>query len=275
MANAAYEYELEALPEFGSQETEWEGESESEQFLGALANLAKRGASWLATSGSPQRNFALWAARQALNRGLPALGNLAGSSLGGASGATKGTDLGQSAASWLSGLLPQQELEAEWEGEGELNPVRKWYPDAMLEHLGHAAAVAEHEAEAEALAGAMIPLITRTVPRAAPVILRATPGLVCGTAGIVRSLHRSPTTRPLIRVVPAIVRSTANVIGQQVSRGVPVTPQTAVRTLARQAARVLGNRQMAVQAFRRSQQLDRQLHSRGPAAPCHRCGGAR
>ena len=46
MAVSALEYELEALPELGSahesQETEWEGESESEQFFGALANLAKK-----------------------------------------------------------------------------------------------------------------------------------------------------------------------------------------------------------------------------------------
>src|SRR4051795_10479779 len=119
MAASALEYELEALPELGaaheSHEMEWEGESESEQFFGALANLAKREAGWLTTAGSPQRRFALWAARQALNRGLPALGNLVGSRIG-SNGAT-GTNLGQQAASWLGGLLPQQEFEAEWEGE--------------------------------------------------------------------------------------------------------------------------------------------------------------
>src|SRR5262249_54543710 len=155
----------------------------------------------------------LWAARQALNRGLPALGRWAGAQVG-ANGAA-GANLGQRAASWLGGLLPQREFESEW--EGEISPVRKWYPDAMLEHLGHAAAEAHHEEEAEALAGAMIPLAARAVPSAGSVILRATPGLVCGTAGIVRSLHRSPSTRPLIRVVPSIVRRTASVIGQRVA----------------------------------------------------------
>jgi len=273
MASAAYEYELEALPELGAHEAGGGGESESEQFLGALANLARRGASWVTAAGSPQRRFALWAARQALNRGLPAVGRWAGSQIGGSSDGATGANLGQQAAGWLGGLLPQQEFEGEW--EGEVNPVRKWYPDAMLEHLGHAAAETQHEAEAEALAGAMIPLIARAVPRASSAILRATPGLVCGAAGLVRSLHRSPTTRPLIRVVPAIVRSTANAIGQQVSSGAPVSPQAAVQTLARQTARVLGNRQAAVQAFRKSQQLDRQLHAGRTCSTCHRCGGAR
>ena len=38
------------------------------------------------------------------------------------------------------------------------NPLRRVYPDAMMEHLGHAAAEAETEAEAEAFVGALVPL---------------------------------------------------------------------------------------------------------------------
>jgi len=46
----------------------------------------------------------------------------------------------------------EYELEGEWEDEGEgmANPLRRVYPDAMMEHLGHAATEAETEAEAEA-----------------------------------------------------------------------------------------------------------------------------
>jgi hypothetical protein len=147
----------------------------------------------------------------------------------------------------------------------------------MMEHLGHAAAETQSEAEAEALAGAMIPLIARLVPQAAPAVLRATPGLVCGVAGVVRSLRQNPATRPLVRVVPAIVRGTATSIAQQVAQGTPVAPATAVRALARQAVRVLGSRPQAVQAFRRSRALDAQFHRAGgsavrPASMCHRCG---
>jgi len=267
----ASEYEAEALPELGAAhefEYEYEGELESEQFFGALANLARRGAGWLATPGSPQRRFALAAARQALNRGLPALGRWAA----GPSGATAGT-IG---ADLLGTLLPQQEYELE--GEFEINPMRKIYPDAMMEHLGHAAAETHSEAEAEALAGAMIPLATRIVPRAAPALMRATPGLVCGISGIVRSLHRSPSTRPLVRVVPSIVRRTALSVAQQAARGLPVTPQTAVRTLARQTLRVLGSPQQSARAFRRSRMLDRQFHRTCSVMPrisrtCPGCGG--
>src|SRR5947209_1931777 len=65
----------------------------------------------------------------------------------------------------ISGLLGESEYEDEWEGEYEdegefeledewegeyedegesmANPLRRVYPDAMMEHLGHAAAEAE------------------------------------------------------------------------------------------------------------------------------------
>jgi hypothetical protein len=239
---------------------------ESEQFFGALANLARRGAGWLTAPGSPQRRAALTLARQAINRGLPALGQRLG----------VGQDPSwRQAASWLGDVLPQQEYE--WQSELEVNPARKIYPDAMLEHLGHAAAETHSEAEAEALTGAMVPLAARIVPPAAPVLMRATPGLVCGLAGVVRGLRRDPATRPLVRVVPAIVRGTAASIAQKTASGVPVTPQAAVRALAGQTLRVLGSPQSSTQAFRRSRVLDRQFHRSAGDSPslgasCPSCG---
>jgi hypothetical protein len=265
MSAAVLEYEL------GTQGMAHEGELESEQFFGALANLAKRGAGWLTTAGSPQRRFALWAARQALSRGLPALGRYVGGRVGGDGAA--GASLGTQAASWLGGLLPQQEFEAELDRELEISPIRRIYPDAMMEHLGHAAAETHSEAEAEALAGAMIPLAARSVPAAAPVILRAAPGLVCALSGVVQTLRRSPSTRPLVRLTPAIVRATAGSLARQAAAGAAVSPQAAVRTLARQTAQVLGSSSQASQAFRRSQKLDRAFHQTGGRTiGCPTCG---
>jgi hypothetical protein len=257
MSAALSEYELEVLPELGAgYEAEFEGDLESQQFFGALANLARRGAGWMTAPGSPQRQLALSVARRALNRGLPALGQLVGRG-GGVGNGAAGAALGAQAASWLGGLLPQQEYEAEL----ELNPARRIYPDAMLEHLGHAAAETHSEAEAEASAGAMIPLAAANIPQvAAPILLHATPGLVSGLSGVVHGLRGSPATRPLVRIVPAIVRSTANNIAQQTSRGVPVTPQAAVRMLAQQILRMLGSPQQSAQAFRRSRALDGHFH---------------
>jgi hypothetical protein len=262
MSAAASEYELEVLPELGAgYESEFEGDFESQQFFGALANLARRGAGWMTAAGSPQRQLALSVARRALNRGLPALGQLVGGQFGGAANGAAGGALGSQASSWLGGLLPQQEYEAELEGELELNPARRIYPDAMLEHLGHAAAETHSEAEAEALAGAMIPLAAASIPRgAAPILLHATPGLVSGLSGVVHGLRGSPATRPLVRIVPAVVRSTATNIAQQASRGVPVSPQAAVRMLAQQIVRMLGSPQQSARAFRRSRALDGHFH---------------
>lgn len=288
MAVSTLEHELEALshevlPELGassgeSYETEWEGEGESEQFFGALKNLASKGAGWITKAGSPQRRFALWAAKKALTQGLPAVGRVAGNKIGGSQNGATGAKLGKQAGSWLSDQLPQQE----WEGEGELNPVRKWYPDAMFEHLGHAAAETENEAEADALAGAMIPLIANLIAQSAPpaatqAITRATPGLACGLAGVTRALRHGPGTKPLVRVVPAIARRAATSIARQAASGAPVSPQAAVRTLATETARMLGNPRQAAQAFRRSQQLDRHYHGVAPTAKkkCGNCAKCR
>src|SRR5262245_28166397 len=270
MAVAVSEHELEALPELGGRYT---GQQESEQFFGALAKVARGGLGWITAPGSPQRKLALWAARQALNRGLPALGGWVGGRVGSAADQRLGASIGTRAASWLGSHLPQQEGEFEWESQAEVNPMRKIYPDAMMEHLGHAAAETQHEAEAEALAGAMVPLAAQIVPRAAPAILGAAPGLVSGLAGVVGALRQNPETCALVRAVPAIVRGTAVNLANRASSGAPISPQAAVRALAQQTLRVLGSREQAVRAFQRSRALDARFHRFATHRPvCRSCG---
>lgn len=282
MAGLVSEYELEALPELeATHEAGAHPELESGRFFNALAALTRRSAG-LPTNASLQRRLALAAARQAANRGLLAVR--------GRSRWSRPSEADVKSSSWMDpSVAPRDpcydqttgEPKSPWEcpmsaSEGELNPIRRIYPDAMMEHLGHAAAETHSEAEAEALAGAMVPLAARLVPRAALALTRATPGLACGLAGVVRTLHRSPSTRPLVRTVPAIVRNTAINIAQQASRGAPVTPQSAVRILARQTARILGSPREATQVFRRSQHLDRQFHraNRTAVTSCPNCGAA-
>ncbi|HKY04644.1 MAG TPA: hypothetical protein VJQ56_07140, partial [Blastocatellia bacterium] len=187
MAMPAYELEMAALPEFefeGEYETEWEseleGEYEAEQFFGALAGLARR-----AIQSPTLRRIGLSAARKALG-GLGSVGGAIGSHLGGASGAALGRDLGSTIGRHVSGLLPAREFESEFEldGEYEVNPQKRIYPDAMMEHFGHAAASAESEAETEAFIGALVPLAARLIPRVAPTIMRAAPQLIRGLSGV-------------------------------------------------------------------------------------------
>jgi len=186
------------------------------------------------------------------------------------------------------------EAEAEWEGEAlhELNPVRKVYPDAMLEHLGHLAAEAESENEAAEgflplvpmVASRLLPTAARSLPRlmrALPRISRAvssvTPQLTRGVSGITRALFRNPNTRPLVRVVPSLARRTVATIASQAARGVPVNPRTAQGILVRQTRQVLRNPQQAALLLRRAGRIDRQFHRLAgvpltPVRSCPTCG---
>jgi hypothetical protein len=176
----------------------------------------------------------------------------------------------------LSGLLgegeyedeleDEYELEDEWEGEfedeaeGMANPLRRVYQDAMMEHLGHAAAEAETEAEAEAFIGALVPLAAGLVRSAAPHVARSTPHLVRGLSSVARTLRRSPTTRPLVRALPTIASRTTRSLARQVARGHPITARRAVRTLAGQTAAVLSHPRRRHQVIHRARALDRRYH---------------
>jgi hypothetical protein len=270
-----YEYELGALPEFeeefeyeGEGEEEFETEGEGEEFLGRLAGLARQ-----AIQSPALRRVGLAAARSALG-GLGGIGEAIGGGQGTRGGAI-GAGLGGALGSYLGGRLPQQEYEGEFEWEfetdGEMNPQQRIYPSALMEHLGHAAATAESEAEAEAFLGAMIPIAARLLPRVAPTVMRVAPTLIRGVAGAGRTLLRSPTFRPLVRAMPTVVRGTVANIARQVAQGRPITAQTALRTLAGQTARVLSNPQRAALALRRCRALDRQYHQvRAARARCMR-----
>jgi hypothetical protein len=163
--------------------------------------------------------------------------------------------------------------ESECECEAEANPLQRVYPDALMEHLGHVAAETHNEAEAEACIGALIPLAARMAPRVSPVILRAAPALIPAVATIARNLRRRPITRPLVRAVPTIVRRTVASISHQVGQGNAVPPRSAVRTLARETARVLGSPSRTVEAWRRSHTLDSRHHAATTGAPAPTCGG--
>ena len=170
----------------------------------------------------------------------------------------------------------EMELEGEGELEGEISPVRKIYADGMMEHLAHMAAEAESEQEAAehflpliglaakkllpVVAKAAAPALRRALPRVAKAITRVEPQLTRGIGRIARGLHRSPVTRRLIHALPSIARRTVHSVAQQAAHGRPITPRTAVRTLARQTRRVLTHRPSRIRALRRSRWMDRRFH---------------
>jgi hypothetical protein len=237
------EYELESLFEFEDEwEGEWEDEYESEEFFRTLSGLASR-----AARSPALRRVGLAAARSAL-QGMGPVGGI----IGGA--------LPQSEYEFEDEFEFEDEYEYEFELDREVNPIQRAYPNALMEHLGHAAAAAESEEEAEAFIGALVPLAAQLLPQVGSAVMRAAPGLIRGLAGATRTLRRNPQTRPLVRTLPTVMRRTAASMAQQSAQGRPVTPQRAVQTLARQTAQVVGNPQQATQAFRRSQTADRRYH---------------
>ena len=159
----------------------------------------------------------------------------------------------------------EDEYEAEF--EDELNQIRRVYPDALMEHLGHAAAATESEAEAEAFVGALIPMATRLAAGAAPAVRRLLPHLVRAAANIVRTLRRNPATRALVRAVPTIIQRTVASLARMYSRRQQINVQIALRVLARHTADLLGNQQRTTEVIRQSNNRDLQYHQRvGPAA---------
>jgi hypothetical protein len=197
------------------------------------------------------------------------------------------------ARSALSGGLG----EYEYESEMELNPVRRWYGDAMLEHLAHEAAEAETEDEAaEAflpliplvaakllpLAAKAAPLMAKALPKVTSILARVGPQLTQGVGRVARTLFRNPRTRPLLRTLPSIAQRTGGTLARQAAQGQVVTPQSALRTLSVQTGRLLRQPQRCRAALRRSQWLDQQAHrlaasapgptSRGCRCRCPHCG---
>jgi hypothetical protein len=243
----AQELAHEGLPE-AAHEAAHEHEGEHEAFFNHLAAMGQR-------SGRSQalRRVALAAARAALRTQPPPAPGIEGE---------------------FSGEL---ELEALADTEFELS-IQTRTPgqiDAMLEHLGHAAAEAASEQEAAErflpliplAAKALLPLAAKTlgpaIARMAPQIInRVAPTLTRAVANTTRALFRSPTVRPLLHAMPKIARGTIAQLAGRISRGQPVNPKVALRTLARNTYRTLSQPRALVGAYQRSMRADRRHHSR-------------
>jgi hypothetical protein len=183
----------------------------------------------------------------------------------------------------------EDEYESEEEDEDQISPIRKVYPDAVMEHLGELAAESESEDEAAehflpligmaaskllpVVARAVAPAAKRALPKIAKMLTRATPRLTKGIGKVAKLLHRNPQTRHLLRAVPGIARRTVGNIAHRAARGGHIAPGAAVRTLVNQTRRVLGSPHHRAQALRRHHLLERKFHRRhGMARPHLRYG---
>jgi len=209
----------------------------------------------------------------------------------GAIGNVVGSLLGEGEGEFEDEYEDESAFEAE--AEDEISPIRKIYPDAMMEHLGEMAFEAETEDEAAehflplvgmaaskllpVVAKAVAPLAKRALPKIARAVTKATPHLTKSIGHVAKSLHRNPQTRHLLKTVPAIARRTVGSIARQAAHGRHVTPRTAVRTLAKQARHVLAHPGHRRHALRHHNRLERKFHRRhlGVAHPHWRYGRGR
>jgi hypothetical protein len=182
----------------------------------------------------------------------------------------------------MAALVSEYEMEAlpELEEEEELNPMRKIYPDATMEHMAHEAAAAESGHKA---ARALLPIVpiaaSRVAPRVVGVLPPVLPKLTQGVSTVTQGLFRRPQTRHLVRTIPTIVNRTITSLANRAAQGLPVTPQTALRTLTQQTSQMIRSPQQRATALRRSRVFDRQFHrmtgtvlSRRGSSICPRCG---
>jgi hypothetical protein len=283
------EGELESELEQEFQETQGEGEG----ILGAIGNVL----GGLLGEGEAEQELS---ETQGEGEGiLGTIGNVLGGLLGEGEAEQEAEmselEQGEAQEFEMEGI-PEAELQSEvlQEGEAELeyelNPVRKIYSDALMEHLAHVASEAESEQEAAEGFLPLIPLVAskllpvaaklgaRALPQVTRALSRVTPQLTRSISTLTRGLFRNPRTRPLVRAVPRIARSAVATIAKQAATGRQVTPQMARRVIYQKANQVLKNPRRRAVTVQRSGAVDRRFHriSAVPMRPrlCPSCGGA-
>jgi hypothetical protein len=132
----------------------------------------------------------------------------------------------------------------------------------LMEQIAYEVAYTANEAEAEALAGTLIPIAIRSLRTAAPPAIRqAAPALARATGRLVGALRRSPATRPLVQTVPAILRRTNASLNRAASQGVPINGRMAVKRMADETYRVFNNPMVCIHILIRSGRMRRQRFS--------------
>jgi hypothetical protein len=260
-------HEYESLLEM-EREDEYEAESPEAFGFGDIANWAKNTWRDINTKGTSARKVVLDMDRAAIAGGSGLLGGEIGA-LAGPAGVPVGAAIGTVAGTGLAdAVIPDSAY--------ELSPIRRWYPDALMEHLAHEATEAESETEAAEQFLPLIPLVAnkllpiaakvlpklagKVLPRVVNAVAKVAPRLTRGISNITRTLFRKPQTRQMIRVVPSIARRTVTQIARQAALGRPVSPQVAQQVLRAQVRRVVASPQVAQAVLRRSAVLDSRLH---------------
>jgi hypothetical protein len=252
------EGELESAHEL-EMESEFESEFETgEQFFGGIGKLLKRAAPLL-------KKVARVAAPMVANAIVPGIG---GSIVGSLLGETEGEMEIYEHEVHEHELHELHELEGEMEGEGEIHEASHEVAheiashemtshEALAEMMAEAASHEMNEAHAEAMVGAAVVTVLSPADRRA--LRQLLPDLVRGAAVLTRILRRRRITRPVVRVVPNIIRRTVKTLKRQAAAGIPITRRTTARAAATQVRRVLNNPTACAAAVSRNVRVGRAM----------------
>jgi hypothetical protein len=145
------------------------------------------------------------------------------------------------------------EFESESEGEGEFESVMSGPLSAqqgMGEYMASIAANAQTDTEAEAQIGASV--IISLSPADRDALRSLLPSITRGAAILTRLLRHNRRTRPVVRVVPTIVKRTAVALKKRSDAGQPITKKTAAKVMAAQTKRVIGSPTVCARAMQRN-----------------------
>ena len=270
------EYEEEFEDELESEfedEYEEESEYEDEAFLGALGGIASSllgEGEYEDESEDEAEEFFRKAGRffKKHRKLFTSIAKKVGPLVATAVGGPAAGMLARAVTSQLEGEL-EAELEAEFE-EMATAPVSS--RQALSEYLAARAASTESESEAEAFAGSAVTLtISEQERRQLESML---PHLLRGAAILTRVLHRNPTTRQGVRLVPGIVDATARTLVRR-SAGRRIRRADVGAVLGSTARRVLSDGRWQSAVTRRHARGLSQLRRRRSAGYRPARGGVR
>jgi hypothetical protein len=124
-----------------------------------------------------------------------------------------------------------------------------------MEFLASNASEAESEAEAAYLIKSLLPFILRQHPNISRFLSNVSPKIARALIVSVQALYRDPNTRPLIRILPTVLRLTIAKLNQRLTQGRTVTPEVALQIFKHEINLILSKPEYSIRVLRRSNTL--------------------